>query len=216
MLLRDGGVIAPGFDATLDELRGIGANCDAYLLDLERASASAPASPTCASQFNKVHGFTSRSRAPTLDRVPDDHLRRQTLKNAERFITPELRPSRTRRCRRRSGALAREAAHEQVLDQLQTHPGAAHRAGARPGQPGRTGGARRARTHRWSWCRPSFVKEPCIDIEGGRHPVVEARLAETGAGNFMANDCRLDANRRMLVITGPNMGGKSTFMRRWR
>ena len=213
VLLRDGGVIAPGFDATLDELRGIGANCDAYLLDLEARERARTGINNLRVQYNKVHGFYIEVTQGQIDKVPGDYLRRQTLKNAERFITPELKTFEDKALSAQDRALAREKQlYDQVLDQLQTQLEpltALARSLASLDALGAL--AERART--LNWCRPSFVKEPCIDIEGGRHPVVEARLAETGAGSFMANDCRLDANRRMLVITGPNMGGKSTFMR---
>lgn len=213
VLLRDGGVIASGFDATLDELRGIGANCDAFLLDLEARERGRTGIANLRVQFNKVHGFYIEVTQGQLDKVPGDYLRRQTLKNAERFITPELKAFEDKALSAQDRALAREKLlYEQLLDQLQTHlePLTAL-ARALAGLDALAALAERARTLGWS--RPAFVKEPCIDIEAGRHPVVEARLAETGAGAFMANDCRLDANRRMLVITGPNMGGKSTFMR---
>lgn len=213
VLLRDGGVIAPGFDATLDELRGIGANCDAFLLDLESRERARTGIANLRVQFNKVHGFYIEVTQGQLDKVPGDYLRRQTLKNAERFITPELKTFEDKALSAQDRALAREKLlYDQVLDQLQTHlDPLTSLARGLAGLDALAALAERART--LGWCRPSFVKEPCIDIEGGRHPVVEARLAETGAGAFMSNDCRLDANRRMLVITGPNMGGKSTFMR---
>lgn len=213
VLLRDGGVIAPGFDAALDELRGIGANCDAFLLDLEARERERTGIANLRVQFNKVHGFYIEVTSSGLDRVPGDYLRRQTLKNAERFITPELKAFEDKALSAQERSLAREKLlFEQLLDQLQTHlePLTAL-ARALASLDALAALAERART--LNWCRPAFVKEPCIDIEAGRHPVVEARLAETGAGAFMANDCRLDATRRMLVITGPNMGGKSTFMR---
>ncbi len=213
VLLRDGGVIAPGFDAALDELRDIGANCDAFLLDLEARERSRTGIANLRVQFNKVHGFYIEVTSSGLDRVPADYQRRQTLKNAERFITPELKAFEDKALSAQDRALAREKLlYEQLLDQLQTQldPLTAL-ARALASLDALAALAERART--LGWCRPVFVKEPCIDIEAGRHPVVEARLAETGAGAFMANDCRLDANRRMLVITGPNMGGKSTFMR---
>ena len=213
VLLRDGGVIAPGFDAALDELRDIGANCDAFLLDLEARERSRTGIANLRVQFNKVHGFYIEVTSSGLDRVPADYQRRQTLKNAERFITPELKAFEDKALSAQDRALAREKLlYEQLLDQLQTQldPLTAL-ARALASLDALAALAERART--LGWCRPVFVREPCIDIEAGRHPVVEARLAETGAGAFMANDCRLDANRRMLVITGPNMGGKSTFMR---
>lgn len=213
VLLRDGGVIAPGFDAALDELRGIGANCDAYLLDLETRERARTGIANLRVQYNKVHGFYIEVTQSQLDKVPGDYLRRQTLKNAERFITPELKAFEDKALSAQERALAREKLlYEQVLDQLieQLEPLSAL-ARALAGVDALAALAERALT--LNWCRPEFVREPCIEIEQGRHPVVEARLAETGAGAFMANDCRLDAKHRMLVITGPNMGGKSTFMR---
>ena len=213
VLLRDGGVIAPGFDASLDELRGIGANCDAYLLDLEARERTRTGIANLRVQYNKVHGFYIEVTQSQLDKVPGDYLRRQTLKNAERFITPELKTFEDKALSAQDRALAREKLlYEQVLDQLgeQLEPLSAL-ARALAGLDALAALAERALT--LNWCRPTFVREPCIEIEQGRHPVVEARLAETGGGPFMANDCRLDATRRMLVITGPNMGGKSTYMR---
>jgi DNA mismatch repair protein MutS len=212
-LLRDGGVIAPGFDAALDELRDIGANCDAYLLDLESRERTRTGIANLRVQYNKVHGFYIEVTQSQLDKVPGDYLRRQTLKNAERYITPELKAFEDKALSAQDRALAREKLlYEQVLDQLveQLEPLSAL-ARALAGLDALAALAERALT--LNWCRPAFVRDPCIEIEQGRHPVVEARLAETGAGAFMANDCRLDAKHRMLVITGPNMGGKSTFMR---
>ncbi len=213
VLLRDGGVIAPGFDAALDELRGIGANCDAFLLDLEARERARTLIPNLRVQYNKVHGFYIEVTQGQADKVPADYQRRQTLKNAERFITPELKTFEDKALSAQDRALAREKLlYDQLLDHLQGHleplSGLARALASLDALAALT---ERAAT--LNWCRPSFVREPCIDITAGRHPVVEARLAETGAGNFMANDCRLDANRRLLVITGPNMGGKSTYMR---
>jgi len=213
VLLRDGGVIAPGFDDALDELRGIGQNCDAFLLDLEARERARTAIPNLRVQFNKVHGFYIEVTQSHADKVPADYLRRQTLKNAERYITPELKAFEDKALSAQDRALAREKLlYDQVIDQLQQQlePLSAL-ARALAGLDALAALAERAAT--LNWCRPQFVREPALHIEAGRHPVVEARLAETGAGAFMANDCRLDANRRMLVITGPNMGGKSTFMR---
>ncbi len=213
VLLRDGGVIAPGFDAALDELRNIGANCDAFLLDLEARERARTNIPNLRVQYNKVHGFYIEVTQGQADKVPADYQRRQTLKNAERFITPELKTFEDKALSAQDRALAREKLlWDQLLDHLQTHlEPLSSLARALASLDALAALTERAST--LNWCRPSFVREPCIDITAGRHPVVEARLAETGTGNFMANDCRLDANRRMLVITGPNMGGKSTFMR---
>ncbi len=217
VLLRDGGVIATGFDAELDELRGIGQNCDAYLLALETRERARTSIANLRVQFNRVHGFYIEVTAGQLDKVPADYQRRQTLKNAERFITPELKTFEDKALSAQDRALAREKwLFEQLLDQLQTYlPELGRLARALAGLDALAGLAERAGT--LGWCRPRFVPQPCIEISQGRHPVVQARLAETGGGgqgaDFIANDCRLDARTRMLIITGPNMGGKSTYMR---
>jgi DNA mismatch repair protein MutS len=217
VLLRDGGVINTGWDADLDELRSIGANCDAFLLDLEARERARSGINTLRVQFNRVHGFYIEVSAGQAGKVPADYQRRQTLKNAERFITPELKSFEDKALSAQDRALAREKwLFEQLLDQLQAHLtalGALARALA--GLDALAALAERAST--LGWCRPRFVPQPCIEITQGRHPVVQARLAETGGmgqgADFIANDCRLDARTRMLVITGPNMGGKSTYMR---
>ncbi len=213
VLLRDGGVIATGHDAELDELRAIGQNCDAFLLDLEVRERSRSGIANLRVQFNRVHGFYIEVTAGQLDKVPADYQRRQTLKNAERFITPELKAFEDKALSAQDRALAREKwLFDQLLEQLQAHLlplGALARALA--ALDALAALAERAAT--LAWCRPRFVPQPCIDITQGRHPVVQARLMETGGPDFIANDCRLDARTRMLVITGPNMGGKSTYMR---
>jgi DNA mismatch repair protein MutS len=213
VLLRDGGVIAPGFDPELDELRGIGQNCDAFLLALEARERGRTGIANLRVQFNKVHGFYIEVTQGQAGKVPADYRRRQTLKNAERFITPELKSFEDKALSAQDRALAREKLlYEQLLDQLQSHiEPLSTLARALAGLDALAALAERAAT--LNWCRPEFAREPCIRIEAGRHPVVEARLMQTGAGNFIANDCRLDAAHKMLVITGPNMGGKSTFMR---
>jgi DNA mismatch repair protein MutS len=213
VLLRDGGVIAAGFDAELDELRAIGQNCDAYLLDLESRERARTGIANLRVQFNRVHGFYIEVTQGQAAKVPADYRRRQTLKSAERYITPELKTFEDRALSAQDRALAREKLlFEQLLDELQPHLAVLSAlAGALATLDAVTALAERATT--LDWARPQFVREPCLTIEAGRHPVVEARLAETGGGAFIANDCRLDAGRRMLVITGPNMGGKSTYMR---
>ena len=213
VLLRDGGVIAPGFDAELDELRGIGQNCDAFLLELEARERARTGIANLRVQFNKVHGFYIEVTQGQASKVPIDYQRRQTLKNAERFITPELKRFEDKALSAQDRALAREKwLYDQLLDRLQAHLEPLSTLGrALAGLDALAALAERAAT--LNWCRPEFVREPCIRIEAGRHPVVEARLLETAGSNFMANDCKLDAAQKMLVITGPNMGGKSTFMR---
>ena len=212
-LVRDGGVIAAGFDAELDELRGIDAHGDAFLLELEARERARTGIPNLRVQFNKVHGFHIEVTGSHLEKVPADYQRRQTLKNAERFITPELKTFEDQALAASERALAREKwLYEQLLDALQPFvPALSALARALAGIDALAALAERAAA--LGWCRPEFVPYPCIDIEAGRHPVVEARLAASGAGAFIPNHCRLDAKTRMLVITGPNMGGKSTFMR---
>ena len=217
VLLREGGVIAPGFDAALDELRGIGQNCDAYLLAMEARERERTAIPNLRVQFNKVHGFYIEVTGSHLDKVPADYQRRQTLKNAERYITPELKTFEDKALSAQERALAREKLlYEQLLDALQAHL-APLSALARALATLDCLAALAERATTLGWCCPQFVPYHCIDIDSGRHPEVEARLAETGVSgqtrSFIANHCRLDAKTRMLVITGPNMGGKSTFMR---
>ncbi|MDR3452807.1 MAG: DNA mismatch repair protein MutS [Rhodoferax sp.] len=212
-LVRDGGVIATGFDAELDELRAIQDNCDAFLLDLESREKARTGIANLRVQFNKVHGFYIEVTQGQAAKVPDDYRRRQTLKNAERFITPELKAFEDKALSAQDRALAREKwLYEQVLDQLQPHI-------TRLSQLARALAALDAlcalaeRSLTLGWCAPVFAREPCIEIQSGRHPVVEARLAETSGGSFIANDTHLGLKARMQVITGPNMGGKSTYMR---
>ncbi|WPB59039.1 DNA mismatch repair protein MutS [Xylophilus sp. GOD-11R] len=218
-LVRDGGVIADGFDTDLDELRAIQTNCDGFLLELETRERARTGIANLRVQFNRVHGFYIEVTQGQLDRVPDDYRRRQTLKNAERFITPELKTFEDKALSAQERALAREKLlYETLLDALQPHVPALGRAGrALAAVDVLCALAERSLT--LGWCPPEFAREPCIEIEAGRHPVVEARLAEgfggstRGAASFIANDTRLGGKQRMQVITGPNMGGKSTYMR---
>jgi DNA mismatch repair protein MutS len=213
--VRDGGVIAPGCDPALDDLRAIGEHGDAFLLDLEARERARTGIANLRVQFNRVHGFYIEVTSSGLDKVPADYQRRQTLKNAERFITPELKTFEDKALSAQDRALAREKwLWEQLLDRLQQ------------GLPafGALGKALASldalatlaeRAHSLQWSRPEFVNHPCIEIEGGRHPVVEQRLQQDAGGSarFIPNDCQLDARTRLQIITGPNMGGKSTYMR---
>jgi DNA mismatch repair protein MutS len=211
--LRDGGVIADGFDLELDELRAINAHCDDFLLQLEEREKARTGIPNLRVQFNKVHGFYIEVTQGQKDKVPSDYQRRQTLKNAERFITPELKAFEDKALSASERALAREKfLFERLLDELGADIAALQRiARALASVDVLACLAERADT--LDWCEPEFLPQPGIEIEAGRHPVVEQRLAETVGARFTPNDCRLDARRRLLVITGPNMGGKSTFMR---
>ncbi|MBL8319018.1 MAG: DNA mismatch repair protein MutS [Burkholderiaceae bacterium] len=212
-LVRDGGVIATGHDAELDELRAIGQHGDAFLLELEARERTRTGIGNLRVQFNRVHGFYIEVTASGLDKVPADYQRRQTMKNAERYITPELKAFEDKALSAQERALAREKhLWEALVESLQPQVAALAALGrALAALDALACLAERAAT--LGWCRPQFVNHPGIDIERGRHPVVEARLAETGGGAFIANDTRLDARTRMQVITGPNMGGKSTYMR---
>lgn len=212
-LIRDGGVINHGCDADLDELRAIQTNCDDFLLDLEGREKARTGIANLRVQFNKVHGFYIEVTQGQLDKVPDDYRRRQTLKNAERYITPELKTFEDKALSAQERALAREKwLYEQLLDELQAFvPALTRLARALASLDALCALAERSLT--LNWTAPLFVKEPCIEISQGRHPVVEARLAETTGGSFIANDCGLGGKSRMQIITGPNMGGKSTYMR---
>ena len=212
-LIRDGGVINHGCDAELDELRAIQTHCDDFLLDLEGREKARTGISNLRVQFNKVHGFYIEVTQGQLDKVPTDYRRRQTLKNAERYITPELKAFEDKALSAQERALAREKLlYDQLLDGLQHFvPALSRLARALASLDALCALAERSLT--LNWTAPLFVREPCIDIAQGRHPVVEARLAETTGGSFIANDCSLGGKARMQIITGPNMGGKSTYMR---
>jgi len=212
-LIRDGGVIATGHDAELDELRAISENCDDFLLKLEISERERTGIGNLRVQFNRVHGFYIEVTQSALSKVPDNYRRRQTLKNAERFITPELKAFEDKALSAQDRALAREKwLYEQLLDALQPSvPALTQLAGGLATLDALC--ALAERSHTLHWRAPSFVSHPCIEIQQGRHPVVEARLAEKSSGGFIANDTQLGPQQRMQVITGPNMGGKSTYMR---
>ena len=212
-MVRDGGVIADGYDAELDELRGIQNNCDAFLLDLETQERARTGIPNLRVQFNKVHGFFIEVTQGQLDRIPDNYRRRQTLKNAERFITPELKAFEDKALSAQERGLAREKwLYEQLVQQLQeTVPLLATMAKALAQLDCLLSLSERSQT--LNWCAPSFVNHPCIEILKGRHPVVEARLQESANKSFIANNTEMSTKQRLHIITGPNMGGKSTYMR---
>jgi len=211
--VRDGGVIAHGFDAELDALRQLQTNSDGFLLELEARERERTGIGNLRVQFNRVHGFCIEVTSSQVDKVPAHWQRRQTLKNAERFTTAELKSFEDKTLSAQERSLAREKwLYEQVLEQLQTYVAPLGRlAQALAALDALCALAERSLT--LGWCMPQFVPEPCIDIEAGRHPVVEARLAQSNQGAFIANHTRLHAKARMQIITGPNMGGKSTYMR---
>ena len=207
-VLRDGGVIADGFDAELDELRGIQNNCGEFLMALEARERARTGINSLKVEYNRVHGFYIEISRAHGDAVPDDYRRRQTLKNAERYITPELKTFEDKALSARERALAREKAlYDEVLDALAGEiPALQQVARALAELDALAALAEAAR--RYDYRCPSFSEQPGIHIEGGRHPVVERQVED-----FIANTCTLAPTRRMLMITGPNMGGKSTFMR---
>lgn len=207
-MVRDGGVIAAGFDAELDELRGLSENAGQYLVDLETRERARTGIANLRVEYNKVHGFYIEVTHGQTTKVPDDYRRRQTLKNAERYITPELKAFEDKALSAQERALVREKAlYEQILQDLAPHIGTLQSIAHALAQLD-TLVALADHAARNGWCVPRLVAEPAIQIVQGRHPVVEKQIER-----FIANDCQLSTERKLLLITGPNMGGKSTFMR---
>jgi DNA mismatch repair protein MutS len=207
-MVRDGGVFARGFDAELDELRALSENAGQFLVDLETRERERTGIANLRVEYNKVHGFYIEVTNGQADKVPDDYRRRQTLKNAERYITPELKAFEDKALSAQDKALVREKQlYDQLLADLAPHIGRLQ-AIARALAQIDTLAALTIHAVRHNWCAPQLVAQPCLDIAEGRHPVVENQIER-----FIANDCALRDERRLLLITGPNMGGKSTFMR---
>ena len=209
MLIRDGGVIATGYDDDLDDLRAIAANADRFLLDLEAREKQRTGIATLKLGYNRVHGYYIEISKAQADRAPVDYVRRQTLKAAERYITPELKEFEDKVLSARERALAREKLlYEELVDRLlEVLADLQQTAFAIAELDVLVCFAERAETLRLT--KPEIADEPCIEIEGGRHIVVE-QVIETP---FVANDLAVNAAQRLIVITGPNMGGKSTYMR---
>jgi DNA mismatch repair protein MutS len=207
-MIRDGGVFAPGFDAELDELRGLSENAGAYLVDLETRERARTGIANLRVEFNRVHGFYIEVTHGQTDKVPDDYRRRQTLKNAERYITPELKVFEDKALSAQDKALVREKLlYEQLITDLAPHITALQAIAQALAQIDTLVALTRHALAN-NWCAPQLVADPCLSIVEGRHPVVENQIER-----FIANDCKLNHDRRLLLITGPNMGGKSTFMR---
>ena len=209
VVIRDGGVIADGYDKELDELRQISSNAGDYLLELERREKEATGISTLKVGYNRVHGYYIEISRSQSDRAPVEYIRRQTLKNAERFITPELKTFEDKALSSKSRALAREKGlYEDLLERLNEQLGQLQDTAAAVAEIDVLANlAERADNLRL--CRPRFCDEQIFEVVQGRHLVVEQVLEEP----FIANDTLLNAQRRMLLITGPNMGGKSTYMR---
>jgi len=210
--IRDGGAIAPGYDADLDELRSLNDNCGAYLIDMEVRERERTGINSLKVEFNKVHGFYIEVTHANTDRIPDDYRRRQTLKNAERYITPELKAFEDKALSAQERSLAREKLlYETILDELLPAVPTLQTIARAVAQLDLLAGFADTSLKR-NWNKPEFAPEVGLTVTGGRHPVVEGEMANS-AETFIANDCRLAENRRLLLITGPNMGGKSTYMR---
>lgn len=209
LLIRDGGVIATGYNEQLDELRDLNKNADAFLLQLEAKEKNRTGVPTLKVSYNRVHGYYIELGKARADKVPEDYIRRQTLKTAERFITPELKAFEEKILSAREKSLALEKLlYEQLLEQLKSDIEQLQTTANALAQVDVLANfAERADTLDFN--PPILTDEPGINIEAGRHPVVEHHQ-ETP---FVANDLNLHDQRRMLIITGPNMGGKSTYMR---
>ena len=209
VVIREGGVIAQGYDEDLDELRGISENAADFLVQLENEEREKTGLSTLKVGYNRVHGYYIEISRAQSEQAPAHYVRRQTLKNAERFITPELKTFEDKALSSKSRALARERElYEKLLDTLLTELNKLQQATAAICELDiLTNLAERAITLRLT--RPTLATESLIDIREGRHLVVEQMLSDP----FIANDLTLDQSRRMLIITGPNMGGKSTYMR---
>jgi DNA mismatch repair protein MutS len=207
--VRDGDVIAAGYDAELDELRRIATHTDQFLLELEQRERERSGIAGLKLGYNRVQGFFIEISRKDAERAPKDYVRRQTVKSAERFITAELKSFEDKVLGAREHALAKE---KELYEDILTHltNGLAPLQGTAAALSELDALAALAeRACILQWTAPHLVADPLLRIEGGRHPVVE-RFAATP---FVPNDLALDAARRMLIITGPNMGGKSTYMR---
>lgn len=209
-LIRDGGVISEGFDSLLDELRSIKDNASTHLLEMEKRERIASGIATLKVGYNRVHGyFIEISKSQSLGEVPAHYVRKQTLKNAERYITPELKEFEDKALSAKSKALSREKyLYEQIqqdiaacINELQQSAKALAELDVLC--------CFSERALALNLVRPNLSTEPEMHITGGRHVVVEQLLDKP----FVANDCTLDKNKQLAIITGPNMGGKSTFMR---
>ncbi|PPA06104.1 DNA mismatch repair protein MutS [Pseudomonas sp. MWU12-2312b] len=208
-VIRDGGVLKTGYDSELDELQSLSENAGQFLIDLEAREKARTGLSHLKVGYNRIHGYFIELPSKQAESAPADYIRRQTLKGAERFITPELKAFEDKALSAKSRALAREKMlYEALLEDLITQlPPLQDTASALAELDVLSNLAERALNLDLN-C-PRFVSEPCMRITQGRHPVVEQVLTTP----FVANDLSLDDNTRMLVITGPNMGGKSTYMR---
>lgn len=209
VVIREGGVIAEGYDSELDELRSISANAGDYLVQLEKQEREKTGLSTLKVGYNRVHGyFIELSKGQSAD-APAEYIRRQTLKNAERFITPELKTFEDKALSAKSRALSREKSlYDELVEKLNQQLGPLQIAAGAVAQLDVLN-CLAERAEQLQLVCPELTPEPGIEIEQGRHLVVEQVLENP----FVPNDVTLDKSQRMMVITGPNMGGKSTYMR---
>ncbi|WP_274585286.1 DNA mismatch repair protein MutS [Neisseria leonii] len=206
--LRDGGVINTGYSAELDELRHIQSHGGEFLAALEARERERTGLSTLKVEFNRVHGFYIELSKIQAVSAPEDYQRRQTLKNAERFITPELKAFEDKVLAAQDNALALEKKlYDELLVRLQAELPLLQRT-AKAAATLDVLCSFAALAAEADYCAPEFVDYPCLEISDGRHPVVERQVA-----HFHANDTRLDHKHRLMLLTGPNMGGKSTYMR---
>jgi DNA mismatch repair protein MutS len=209
MTIRDGGVIAPGYDKDLDELREISTNAGDYLVQLEERERSATGISTLKVGYNRVHGYFIEISKGQAEKAPISYQRRQTLKNAERFITPELKEFEDKALSAKSRALETEKKlYEELVETVAADLVLLMRSSEAVAETDVLANLAE-RAHSLNYMRPELVDEVGLCIEAGRHPVVE----RVGLEPFIANDLELSPQRRLLIITGPNMGGKSTYMR---
>lgn len=209
MVIREGGVIADGYDAELDELRALNTNAGEFLLAMEEREKQATGISNLKVGYNRVHGYYIEISRGQSDKAPVEYIRRQTLKNAERFITPELKEFEDKALSAKSRALSREKQlYTELLERLNQDLQCLQNCASAISEIDLLA-TLAERAHSLNFCQPELTEQPGIDIQGGRHPVVEKVLLEP----FVANDLQMNSDRKMLIITGPNMGGKSTYMR---
>ena len=209
VVIRDGGVIAEGYDAELDELRNISNHAGQFLVDLENQEKQRTGISTLKVGYNRVHGYFIEISRAQSDSAPAHYIRRQTLKNAERFITPELKEFEDKALSAKSRALSREKAlYDELLETLNEQLAKLQATAAAVSELDVLA-TLAERADNLNLSKPTFVDDPTIAIEQGRHLVVEQVLDDP----FIPNDVHFDNTRRMLIVTGPNMGGKSTYMR---
>ncbi|MEH6626322.1 MAG: DNA mismatch repair protein MutS [Motiliproteus sp.] len=209
VVIRDGGVIATGYDSELDELRALSENAGDYLIQLELRERERTGIATLKVGFNRVHGYYIEISRLQSEKAPAEYIRRQTLKNAERFITPELKEFEDKALSAKSRALAREKSlYEALVETLAESLPPLQQCGTAVAQLDVLQNLAE-RALQLDYCAPTLCNETGIEITGGRHSVVEQVSDEP----FVANDLSINPDRRMLIVTGPNMGGKSTFMR---